>query len=242
MVLGQRGFGTDDRGDGGPDAPPTARWLALAAACLLVAAMVSAGIVGFGRGPSSSAVVSAAGTTASTIGAPSTVTAPPPSTAAPAAPTSTIRTTTTLPRAAAAVLKAIGTTAPPTTRAPAPSTTQPPATSTTVTTQPPTTSTTAPNAGVATVTVVNAHGQPLVVVVNGRVFDLDQGESEGPAAITLPLGDDIIQVGVRNDATCTARGSADYFVANANYRVTIAAGPTPCTNFPAPTIEVTLLP
>jgi hypothetical protein len=237
MVLRQRGSGRSTGDGGGSDAPPTARWLAFAAACLLVAALVSAGVVGFDDGPSSDAIVSAAGRTASTVALPSTVTVAPPSTfATPPAPTSTIRTTTTLPRAAVAVLNAIGTTAPPTT-APAP--TAPPTTRSTTTVPPPTTTTTPPR--VARVKVTNAYGQFLRVAVDGSNFTLDRDQSVGPVAITLPTGDDFIEVRTAGDPPCTAQGSADYFQPGGNYQVTIVAGTgTPCADgLPTPVIEVT---
>ena len=234
--MGQRGFGRKTVDGGGPGAPPTARWLAFAAACLLIAAMVSAGVVGFGDGTSSNAVVAAAGRTTGTEPVPSTVTVPPPSTIEPASPTSsTIRTTTTLPRAAVEVLRAIGTTAPPTT---APSPTTPPTTATTV--RPSTTTTTAAPR-VATVTVSNAHPQAVVVTVNGRTFELAPGADEGPVQVTLPAtGDDVIQVRIPADAACAGERSADFFQPFRTYAVTIAEGPgTPCNGFPAPMIQVT---
>lgn len=248
MVLHRRGSGWSG-GDGGvSDAPPTARWLAWAAACLLVAGLIAAGVIGFGDGSSGDSYVSAAGQSQSTVGVTSTVTVPPPSTVPPAAvaPTSSLRTTTTLPRAASALLKAIGTTAPPTTAAPpAPTTTRAPVTSTTATTAttlPPTTttstSTTLPRQVVA-VTVVNNHPQALIVTVNDRAYDLDPTESEGPSDVTLPAtGDDVIQVRVKGDDSCNGESRADHFQAGRSYRVTVAAG-TPCTNY---VIGVTQLP
>jgi hypothetical protein len=206
--------------------------------------MVSAGVIGFGNGPSSDAVVSAAGT-GSTVGVPSTVTVPPPSTPPPAAPTSTIRTTTTLPRAAVEVLKAIGTTAPPTTAPPATTTTRAPVTTTTPTTQPPTTTTTTRPVVVVPVKVVNAHGQPLVVAINGRVILLDVGQTVDRFEVTLlATGDDVIQAGVQGDAECIVRGDADYFQAGGSYQVTIAADPDRegCGDYPAPGITVAPLP
>ena len=237
MVLGLRGFGNGTVDGGGPDAPPTARWLAFAATCLFVLALVSAGIIGFEDGSLDDALVSAAGTTGSTVGVASTVTVPPPSTVPPAAaPSSTIRTTTTLPRAASEVLRAIGTTAPPTTR-PAPTTTQAPVT----TTIPPstTTSSTVPR---ISVTVTNMHGYPFVVVVNGRQFDLDVGETEGPAQVFLPPTVDTIRVQARGDASCTVREDADYFQPGGSYKVTVTAGTGPaCKDYPSPVFEVTTL-
>ncbi|MDQ4090126.1 MAG: hypothetical protein M3163_07460, partial [Actinomycetota bacterium] len=205
--MGQRGFGRNTVDGGGPDTPPTARWLAFAAACLLIAAMVSAGVVGFGDGSSSDAVVAAAGRTTATEPVPSTVTVPPPSTIEPASPTSsTIRTTTTLPRAAVEVLRAIGTTAPPTT---APSPTAPPTTATTV--RPSTTTTTAAPR-VATVTVSNAYSQIVVVTVNGQPFELEPRGTTGPVQVTLPAtGDDVIQVRVRDVTGCDGESRADFF-------------------------------
>jgi hypothetical protein len=239
MVLGQRGFANGTVDGGGPDAPPTARWLAFAAACLLVLAMVSAGVIGFEDGSSDNAVVRAAGTTASTVAAPSTVTVPPPSTVpAASAPSSTIRTTTTLPRAASEVLRAIGTTAPPTTQ-PAPTTTRAPVTSTTR--APTTTTSTVP--GIVTVTVTNAHGHPFLVEVNGRVFDLDPGKTEGPVQLALPAtGDDVIEARARGDAACTTRAAADHFRPGGSYKVTVVAGTGPaCKDYPSPVIEVSPL-
>lgn len=234
--MGQRGFGTNTVDGGGPETPPTARWLAVAAACLLIAAMVSAGVIGFGDGTASNAVVAAAGRTTGTEPVPSTVTVPPPSTIEPAAPTSsTIRTTTTLPRAAVEVLRAIGTTAPPTT---APSPTAPPTTATTV--RPSTTTTTAAPR-VATVTVSNTHPQAVVVTVNGRTFELAPDGDEGPVPVTLPAtGDDLVQVRVPADPNCAGELAADFFQPFRTYTVTIAPGPgTPCNGFPAPMIQVT---
>ena len=234
--MGQRGFGRNTVDGGGPDTPPTARWLAFAAACLLIAAMVSAGVVGFGDGSSSDAVVAAAGRTTATEPVPSTVTVPPPSTIEPASPTSsTIRTTTTLPRAAVEVLRAIGTTVPPTT---APS---PPAPPTTATTVRPSTTTTTAAPRVATVTVSNDYSQAVVVTVNGRNFTLEPDRDEGPVQVTLPAtGDDEIEVRVASDATCGGKLAADFFQPFRTYTVTIAPGPgTPCNGFPAPMIQVT---
>jgi hypothetical protein len=245
MVLGQRGSGGRSVDGGGPDAPPTARWLAFAAACLLVVALVSAGVIGWGDGSSSDAVVSAAGAPASTVGAPSTVTVPPPSTVPPAAaaPSSTIRTTTTLPRAASEVLRAIGTTAPPTTR-PAPTTTTP-APVTTVTTRPPTTTTSSTLPRQATISATSVHDSPFVVTVNtGLTFNLAKGETKGPEQVTLPVtGDDVIEVRAAGDASCIVQGQADYFQPGGKYLITVCAGAgAPFTNHPAPVFEVTTLP
>ena len=238
MVLGLRGFGNGTVDGGGPDAPPTARWLAFAAACLLVVALVSAGIIGFEDRSSDDAVVSAAGTTASTVGVPSTVTVPPPSTVPPAAaPSSTIRTTTTLPRAASEVLRAIGTTAPP----PAPTTTRAPATSTTVTTvRPPTTTTSTTSPSQATVTVTNLYDRTIVVTVNGIPFQLVARETEGPKSVTVSVtGDDLIEV---RDEACRFEGRADHFQPGGSYKVTISSGTVPgCADYPAPVIGVTPL-
>lgn len=229
MVWRQRGFEPGTGSGGGSDAPPTARWLAWAAACLLVAALVSAGVIGFGNGSPDGAVVSAAGGTASTVGVPSTVTVPPPaSSTAPAAPTSTIRTTTTLPRAAAEVLRAIGTTAPPTTQPPAPPTTGTPVTPTTATTVRPSTTTTSTTPPQATVRVVNQFDRPLEVTVNMTVFTVAARSAEGPKPVTLPAtGDDVIKV---SDTACPLEVTADHFQPGGSHEVTVSPGPGPgCT-------------
>jgi hypothetical protein len=230
MVFRQRAFE--------PDAPPTARWLAGAAACLLIAALIAAGVIGFGDESPDGAVVSAAGGTPSTVGLPSTVTVPPPpSTAAPATPSSTLRTTTTRPRAASEVLRAIGTTAPPTTQPPAPTTSRPPATSTTPPTVPPsTTPSSLPQ--LATVRVANQYDRPFDVTVNGTVFTVAVGRTEGPKLVILqPTGDDVIRV---SDAACTFEAKADHFQPGGSYTITVSPGSASgCADYPAPAILVT---
>jgi hypothetical protein len=92
----------------------------------------------------------------------------------------------------------------------------------------------------ATVTVFNAHPQPVVVTVNGRTFELAPDADEGPVQVTLPAtGDDVIQVRVATDVACAGERAADFFQPFRTYDVTIAAGPTACTGFPAPMIQVT---
>lgn len=214
------------------------RWLALVAACLLVAAVVSAGALGFGDGSSGGGLVSAAGRTSGTVEVPTTSTVPP--TTLPPSPSTTVKTPTTLPQAASAVLKAIGTTAPPTTQPPAPTTTRPPVVTTvppvTPTTTPATTTTVAPRR-VVTITVANEHTEPFVLTINGRVFDLEAGEVEDPVEVTLrgTAGDeDEVEARARisADPACQLTDEGAFFEAGGRYRVAVVPGLGQCPGPP----------
>lgn len=205
------------------------RWLAWAAAGLLVAGVVSVGTVD--SNPGTGGRIVAAGSAADGIGLP--VTAPvippdPPVTATVPAPSTTLTTSSTTPPAA--VRAPVTTTAPPTT--------QPRRTSTTVTTPAPTTTVAAGNR--ATVTVASEAADAFKIIVNGRVFQLAPGTSSGPVAIDLYAhGNDIIEVTAVADPTCGLGDADNYFDAGGRYRLTVASGPGMCQTMPGPRFKVT---
>ena len=215
------------------EAPKTARWLAWVVACLLLAGVVSAGVlVADGDRPGSAAVVTAAGDR-STIDVTSTVTVPlPPSSTLP----TTVPTTTTRPRAAMDVLNALGTTTT-TTRPRATTTTRPPAATTTVPTPTttPTTSTTAP--GQFTATLVNEHPRAVAGILNGRSFSLQPGQS---LREDLPVASrrDLVQVWLADNEKCGVSDSGVIFKAGASYRVAIVPGETPCKDVVGPLLRI----
>lgn len=177
-------------------------WLPWLVGCLLLAALVSAGVI-FAAGDDSpgGAVVSATGDRGGTVDVTSTVTAPLPA-PAPTSPTTTLRTTTTLSPAAVGVLRAIASTTTTTRPPPTTTTTSPPAPPTTVTppTSPPPPTTRVPR---FTVTLVNEHTQAVVLTVNGQDFPLARGQTR--ALVELPVapdGKDSVAVRITADAAC----------------------------------------
>ena len=221
-----------------PEAPKAVRWLAWVVACLLLAGLVSAGVLVAGGDRPGSAVVTAAGDR-TTIDVTSTVTVPvPPS----STPPTTVATNTTRPRAAMDVLNAIGSTTT-TTRPRATTTTRPPVATTTVptpTTAPttpttPTTSTTAP--AQFTATLVNEHPRAVSLIVNGRPFSLRPGQS---LREDLPISSrgDLVQVRLADDDKCGVSDSGVIFRAGASYRVAIVPGETPCKDVVGPLLRI----
>lgn len=225
------------------ETPSAARWLAWAAAVLLVFGVVSAGVVDVQDGDFDADVVSAAGGAARTVEAPAstttTVTSLPPVTSAPPA----VARSTTVPRAAAAVLAAIGSTPPPTAQPPpaTTTTTRAPVTPTTVTTTtsiPATTSTTAP--GRAAVTLANEHPNAFVVRLDGRDFELDPGEELGPVDVALSAdGDDVVEVRAVADPTCVLTDTRDLFQPGGRHRLAIVANEGMCGSTPNLELKVT---
>lgn len=211
---------------------PAVRWLAWAAAGLLVAGAVSVGTVTSG-GTDAGQNISVAGGSAGAVDLPSPVTAPPAppvaSLAPPVLPSTTAVATTAVPRP------------PVTVRAPVSTTTAP---RTPVTAAPaPTTTSTIAVASVqrATVTVVNAASSAYVITVNGTVFQLGAGTQAGPALIDLYAhGNDIIEVRAVADPACALGDADNYFDAGGRYKLTVVDAPGLCRNaVPGPGIRVT---
>lgn len=222
--------------------------------CLLLAGLVSAGIiVAVGDDRPGEAVVSATANRSGTVDVTSTFTVPIPVTSRPA-PTTTLRTTTTLSPAAVGVLRAIAstttTTSPPATT----TTTSPPATATTVTpttnVRPPTSPTTvAPNPPTTSTTlaprislrIVNGHPQPLVVTVNGRQFLLGIGETVSVNDLDVkPNGDEVV-VRTSTDDECGTRENGAFFELGVAYEVKVSPGEVMCTSFVRPKVDITPL-
>lgn len=228
------------------ETPGAARWLAWATAVLLVLGVVSAGILDVRDGDFDADVVSAAGGTARTVEAPSsststtTVTSLPPVTSA---PVPGVARSTTVPKAAAAVLAAIGSTPPPTAQpspAVTPTTSAPvtPTPATTTTSIPATTSTTAP--GRAAVTLANEHPNAFLLNVNGRVFKLEPGEEVGPVDLALlPTDNDVLEANAVADPTCVRTEAADFFQPGGRYRLAIVAAEGACGTIANLQFEVT---
>lgn len=235
------------------EGPSSAQWLSAAAAVLLVVGVVSAGVVGPGGRGSDPGVVSAAGRTGATVDTATSSTTPvtlsypavPPPTSA---PPSTVGRSTTVPKAAAAVLAAIGSTAPTTrpaastssTRGPVTSTTAPAATTTTVavTTTVITTSTTLP--AVATLTLANEHPNAFVVTVNRQELGTVLAHKQsGPFEVSLPAVTDTVDLGAVSDPGCVAHESGDLLQPGGRYLLTIVAGAGACADFAAPELRVT---
>lgn len=230
-----------------PETPGAARWLAWATAVLLVFGVVSAAVLDVQDGAFDADVVSAAGGNARTVEVPSssatTVTSMPPvtSTSVPA-----IARSTTVPRAAAAVLAAIGSTPPPTaqpTPATTPTTRAPvtPTTATTTTSIPATTTTTTTTAPArAAVTLANEHPNAFVISVSGRDFELDPGEEVGPVDVALPAdGDDVVEVRAVADPTCALTERGDLFQPGGRHRLAIVAAEGMCGSTPNVELKMT---
>ena len=227
------------------ETPTAARWLAWATAVLLAFGVVSAGVVDVRDGHFDADIVSAAGGTARTVEVPysstTTVTSVPPvtSTSRPA-----VARSTTVPKAAAAVLAAIGSTAPPTTQ-PSPAvtpTTRAPMTpttaTTTTTTAPATTTTTVP--GRAAVPLATEHPPAVLLHVTGRAFKLEPGEEVGPVDIALlPTGNDVLEAQAAADPACVRTDTADFFQSGGRYRLAIVTTEGACGSIPNLQLEVT---
>ena len=202
------------------------RWLALAAACLVVVGAVAAGIrVADGDRPGR-AVVSAAGGQPGTVDVTSTVTVTLP--VQPSTPSPNDQTTTTRPRAAVDVLNAIaGSTT--TTRRPATTTTtRPPAPTTTVPT-PTTAPSTTTTVGRFRVTLLNNHPNAVEVIVNGRPFPLAPAQEVADVELPLSSRGDVIQVRVAGQ-DCGGTDSGVIFKAGASYNLTVVPGETMCND------------
>ena len=216
----------------GPGAPRSARWLAWAVACLVLAGAVSAGVLLADEDRPGSAIVSAT-RAQSGIDVTSTVTVPIPA----PSPTSTpVATTTTLPKAAVDVLKAIGgsTTS---TRRPTTTTTRPPAAPTTTTVPAPTTTpTTAP--APFTATLVNEHPQAVVLIVNGRDIPLAPAQTVDNVELPISPRGDLVQVRLAADEKCGVSDSGVIFRPGARYRVSIVVGQTQCRDFAVPLLRI----
>lgn len=206
------------------------RWLAWAAAGLLVAGAVSAGTVSSANKQTDTRIVTAAGdatggvevpTTAASVTAPL---APPPlptTTVAPApAPPTTVAKATTTTAAAAkapAVTTAPATTPPTTTPAVRSATTVPPVTATTATTI----------SGRFTVTIVSQFDDDVDVTINGQVFRVAANQSVGPMDLALASnGNDIVEVRVVSEPTCGEGDAGGYFTAGGRFRLSIVPGGT----------------
>lgn len=220
------------------------RWLAWAALVLLTVGVVSAGVVD-ARDQPDDGLVRAAGGSPRTVDVPSssttTVTSLPLVTSV---PPPTISRSTTIPKAAAAVLAAIGSNAPPTTQPLAANTptTRPAVTPTTAATTPTTTMVTTPTTvpRLVTVTVVNEHPNAVVVTVNGREFRLEPGAEVGPLDLPLPAnGNDVVDVRSVIDPACGLSDVSDFFQAGGRYRLAIVATQGVCGIIPNFQLKVT---
>jgi hypothetical protein len=230
--------------DAGPGTPRMTSWMPWLVGCLLLAALVSAGIiVAAGDDRPGGAVVSATGDRPGAVGVTSTVTAPLPATSTPA-PTTTLRTTTTLSPAAVAVLRAIASTTT-TTRPPVTTTTtSPPAPTTTAvtpTTLPPTTTTRVPR---FTVTLVNDHTHAFDLSINGQVFRLAPNQSR--ALVELPAvaagTPDIVKVMAPGDDKCGVQDQGALFPDGSRWRLRIVPGAGTCSgDFAFPRLEISPL-
>lgn len=207
--------------------PRRTRWLAWAAACLVLAGTVSAGVRVVDGDRPGRAVVSAVGRQSGTADVTSTVTVTLP--VETSTPPNTVATTTTLPKAAVDVLNAIGGST--TTARQATTTTRPPAAPTTVPTPTtaPTTSTTVP--APYTATLVNEHTQAVVLNVNGRNFPLTRAQT---LDVELPISQrgDLVQVWLAEDNKCGRSDSGVIFKPGATYRVTIVESEDMCNDSP----------
>ena len=229
--------------DAGPGTPKITGWMPWLVGCLLLAALVSAGII-FAAGDDSpgGAVVSATGDRSGTVDVTSTVTAPLPATSTPT-PTTTLRTTTTLSPAAVGVLRAIASTTT-TTRPAATTTTSPPAPTTTVvtaTTVTPTTTTRVPR---FTVTLVNDHTHAFDLSINGQVFRLAPGQSRALVEVPAVAGGtpDIVKVMAPGDDKCGVQDQGALFPDGSRWRLRIVPGAGTCSgDFAFPRLEISPL-
>lgn len=218
-------------------------WMPWLVGCLVLAALVSAGVI-FAAGDDrpGGAVVSATGDRSGTADVTSTVTAPLPLTTPPA-PTTTLRTTTTLSPAAVGVLRAIASTTT-TTRPPATTTTtSPPApttTAVTATTVPPTTTTRVPR---FTVTLVNDHTQAFVLTLNGQAFPLAPAQNRSLVEVPVATdGKDLVVVQAPNDASCGVTDTGALFPDGSRWRLRIVPGAGTCSgDFAVPRLEISPL-
>jgi hypothetical protein len=214
-----------------PQAPRSTRFLALAVGALVLAGVVSAGVLVADHDGPTAAVVSAAGGQSGTVDVTSTVTVTFPAQSSTSG--TTVVTPTTLPKAAVDVLNAIaGSTT--TTRRPATTTTtRPPAPTTTVPTptSAPTSSTTAAPAPF-TATLVNEHPEAVVLNVNGRNVPLTPAQTVDVELPISPRGD-LVQVRLAGDDKCGVSDSGVIFSPGGAYRITIVESGTMCKDFAA---------
>lgn len=217
--------------------PTTARWLAWATAVLLIIGVISAGVMNLAGERPDQGVVAAAGRAGGTLDVPVT-TLPPVTTIQRSTPPATSGRSTTVPKAAAAVLRAIASTVPPTTQPPATSTTVAPVTSTTA---PPPTSTTSTSTTLAprvTLTVANEHTLRLAIVVNdGPLIEVDAGKEVPLTVADNGSEDRVVVAAPGTDPACGARTTGDLFRAGGTFRVTVGNGKGACPV--APEITVT---
>ena len=213
-----------------PQASPRTGWLVLAVAVLVLAGVVSAGVLIADDDRPGPAIVAAAGGQ-STADVTSTVTAP-----LPVEPSSTVATTTTLPKAAVDVLNAIAGSTTTTRRPAATTTTQPPAATTTTLPAPTTTSTTAPPAPF-TATLANEHTHAFVLIVNGRSFPLAPAQTVDVELPISPRGD-LVQVRLADDEKCGVSDSGVIFKPGGRYRVSIVVSQTMCKDFLGPLLRI----
>ena len=200
------------------------RWLAWAAAGLLVAGLVSIGEVSAGTA-TDERIVRASGSGVDGVEVPTTLgqpAAPPEPPVAPPLPPTTADPTTTVPTPT--------TTAPPTTQPTRPTTTRPAVTSTTA----------AARAAGAMVTIANEHTAAFKITVNGRTFELAPGQQVGPVELTPSAsGNDSVEVTAVADPTCGLGDAGNYFDAGGRYRMAIVASPGRCRAMPGPQLKVT---
>lgn len=213
----------------GPDRH-SKRWLAWAAACLVLMGVVAAGVLVADRDRPGRAVVSAAGGQSGNVDVTSTVTVTLP--VETSVPPNTVATTTTLPRAAVDVLNAIAGSTTTTRQLPTTTTTRPPAAPTTVPvpTTAPTTSTTVP--APYTATLVNEHTLAVVVNVNGRDFPLAPAQTVD-VELPMSLRGDLVQVRLAQDNKCGVSDSGLIFKPGAAFRVAVIESETMCKDVAA---------
>jgi hypothetical protein len=227
----------------GPGTPKVTRWMPWLVGVLLLAGLISAGVI-VADDDRPEAVVSATGSQSGTVDVTSTVTVPLPVTSTPA-PTTTLRTTTTLSPAAVAVLRAIASTTTTTRPPPTTTTTAPPAPTTTAVTQ----TTVAPPTTVRTprftVTMVNEHTHAFVMTVNGQDFPLAPGQSR--SLVELPAvpvrTPDIVRVMAPGDEKCGVQEQQEgLFPDGSRWLLRIVTGAGTCTgDFAMPRLAISPL-
>ncbi len=204
-------------------ATPMRRWLAWAAAALVVAGAVSAGVASARNDAADERIVAAAGDVTNGVTPPAGQLVTPttiPETTTTAAPVTTSSTTV-----------------------PATSTVKPTTTTVkkTTTTQPARTTTTA--APGLVITAVNQYPLAVNVTVNGKAFQLAPGQQLAPFEVPVaPNGNDSVSVGVVAEPTCGIGDAGGIFHGPGRYRLTIVTGQGGCGVVPpilGPIFQVT---
>ncbi|HEV2760544.1 MAG TPA: hypothetical protein VGV86_13345 [Acidimicrobiales bacterium] len=207
------------------------RWLAWAAAGLLVIGAISVGTVKDGNQSAEQGLVAAAGSGVGGVDAPTTTTSSePPTTIATATSLAVTSTTKLVPTTSAPVRTSTTIAQSPGT----PPTTRPPATTTTA----------APAARTATITVANDYTHAVILKLSGREFALEPGQQQGPFEYALePNGNDTLEISLVALPACGLGDAGGIFPGPGRYRLAVVASPGACTNtqgqpFPGPAFTV----